>query len=62
MIRILDPIFQSIGAFVFWLLKGFKGRFNDFDTDKSSQKNKWVGILTFGIVIVIYATIKSVSR
>ena len=53
-------IIVSIGAFVNWMLSGFKGTFNDqmsryYDYDSKYDKNYWTGlavVIVIGIVII----------
>lgn len=49
----------SIGAFIFWLLSGFKGKFNDlmsryYESDQKFDKNYFVG---FAIILIIIASV-----
>lgn len=56
--QIARALFVPIGAFVCWLFKGFKGAYLDQDTDKNEQRNLWIGILAFVIVVATIGIIK----
>ncbi len=46
-------IFELIGAFVFWCLAGFKGKFDDFVGKGSNYKNAFLGMTMFIVLIVL---------
>ena len=43
-----------IGAFIFWILKGFKGRFDELYNDKYNFRNMVVSLIVFLLFIYFY--------
>ena len=58
--RLSTLVIVSTGAFFYWTLSGYKGKFNDYmsryyDTDTKYNKNYWtgLGLLAFLVTIIL---------
>lgn len=61
---ILTYVLEVIGAFIFWMLKGFKGKFSDEisdkrDANKKSLRNGLISLLFVSIIIAIIIKINN---
>lgn len=50
-----DFLFISIGAFILWMLNGFKGSFNDYLT--RPREFTWKSVINYLIGLVIFLLI-----
>ena len=63
-----NPIFsfamEVIGAFIFWALKGFKGKFdNEMSRPYESSKKSWRNtIISLAFVFLVLAIISKISE
>ena len=60
--QIAKALFIPFGAFVCWLFKGLKGGYLDQDTEENEQRNFWIGILAFGVVLSTIGIIKNIYK
>lgn len=54
-------IVECIGAFVFWMLNGFKGKFQTYlsheDEKSKGRKNGFMGIIVLILLFIIYTVV-----
>jgi hypothetical protein len=50
---IIKLIYSPIGAFVCWLFLGCKNHFMDQLTEENSDRNTFVGMFSFAIILIV---------
>lgn len=53
-------IFSPIGAFVCWMFKGFKGKFEREFNEDNSIRNFFVGIFAIGIIVSVFGFLENI--
>jgi hypothetical protein len=57
--QIANALFCPIGALISWVFKGFKGSFDEQLNEKNEDRNKWIGILTVSISVIVIGLLKN---